>query len=269
MHKSLDEFKFRPDTTTNTRVICPCASEILMYNVVTTLAPSFLIGSFSYLQVIGKSIGSRTSLKFGQIGRRTAELAALERLEKSQKTYNGRNLVNTLAPLFLIWSTSFLHVRRTCMKAWMNSNFGKFATELLPLIDVRIEFLFNILKTNGLIKTKCCIIIIIDKIYFDIVNRCFSQIGKRVTALDWRQKLVFAQYLEKELTKWDQSLYSHYQWQDLSWYCKSLFFANLQQSFGHWLMSEFGFYSISWERIDRIRPNFVYTSSLTRSMLVK
>ena len=33
-------------------------------------------------------------------------------------------------------------------------------------------------------------------------------------------------------------------------------------------MSEFGFYSISLERIDRIRPNFVYTSSLTRSSLV-
>ena len=26
------------------------------------------------------------------------------------------------------------------MKAWMSLNFGKFATELLPLIDVRIEF---------------------------------------------------------------------------------------------------------------------------------
>ena len=36
------------------------------------------------------------------------------------------------------------------MKAWMSSNFGKFATdlELLPLIDVRIEFLFNIFKMN-------------------------------------------------------------------------------------------------------------------------
>ena len=32
------------------------------------------------------------------------------------------------------------------MKAWMSLNFGKFATELLPLIDVRIEFLLNILK---------------------------------------------------------------------------------------------------------------------------
>ena len=50
------------------------------------------------------------------------------------------------------------------MKAWMSSNFGKFATELLPLIDVRIEFLLNILKTNRRIKTKFCIHIIIDKI---------------------------------------------------------------------------------------------------------
>ena len=50
------------------------------------------------------------------------------------------------------------------MKAWMSLNFGKFATELLPLIDVRIEFLLNILKTNGLIKTKVCIHIISDKI---------------------------------------------------------------------------------------------------------
>ena len=72
------------------------------------------------------------------------------------------------------------------MKAWMSSNFGKFETELLPLINVRIEFLLNILKTNRLIKTKFCIHIIIDKIYFGIVNNycCFSQIGNRVTALD-------------------------------------------------------------------------------------
>ena len=34
------------------------------------------------------------------------------------------------------------------MKASMSSNFGKFATELMPLIDVRIEFLLNILKMN-------------------------------------------------------------------------------------------------------------------------
>ena len=92
--------------------------------------------------------------------------------------------MNTLAPSFLIGSSSFLQVPGTCMKAWMSSNFSKFATELLPLIDVRIEFLFNILKTNRPIKTKFCKHIIIDKIYFGILNCYFSQIGNRVTALD-------------------------------------------------------------------------------------
>ena len=83
MHEGLDEFKFRPDTTTNSRIICPCASDKLMYNVVSTLSPSFLIGSSSFLQVTRRTITSQTSLKFVQIGPRTAELAALERLEKS------------------------------------------------------------------------------------------------------------------------------------------------------------------------------------------
>ena len=50
MHASLNVFSFWPDTTTNFRVICPCASEKLLYNV-KTLAPSFLIGSSSFLQV--------------------------------------------------------------------------------------------------------------------------------------------------------------------------------------------------------------------------
>ena len=34
------------------------------------------------------------------------------------------------------------------MKAWMSSNFGKFAIELWPLIKAKIEFLLNILKTK-------------------------------------------------------------------------------------------------------------------------
>ena len=83
MHESLDEFKFRPDTTTDSRVICPCASEKLTYNFVNTLAPLFFIGSSSYLQVMRTSITSWTVSKFSQIGARTAELAALGRLEKS------------------------------------------------------------------------------------------------------------------------------------------------------------------------------------------
>ena len=73
MHESLDEFKFRPDTDTNIRVICACASEKLLYNVVSALASSFLIGTSSYLQVTRTSITSGTSSKFSQIGPKTAE----------------------------------------------------------------------------------------------------------------------------------------------------------------------------------------------------
>ena len=83
----------------------------------STLAPSFLIRSSSYLQVTRTSITSRTSSKFSQIGPRTAELAALERMKKIPKTYNGENDVITCPPLFLIGSFSYLQVMRTCIGA--------------------------------------------------------------------------------------------------------------------------------------------------------
>ena len=67
MHKSLDEFKFKPDQTTDYGVTCPWASEKSMYNVVNTLAPSFLIGSSSFMQVLRTTIQSCISSKFGQI----------------------------------------------------------------------------------------------------------------------------------------------------------------------------------------------------------
>ena len=82
MHESLDEFQFRIDTTTTSRVICPWASEKSMYNVVNTIAPSFLIGSSLFLQVRRTTIISRTSSNFNEIRPRTAELAALERPKK-------------------------------------------------------------------------------------------------------------------------------------------------------------------------------------------
>ena len=81
MRKSLDELKFRPDTTTNSRVICPCASEKLVYNVVNTLAPTISIGSTSFLQVTRTTI---VSYEFEIRPDRswTKKLAALERLKK-------------------------------------------------------------------------------------------------------------------------------------------------------------------------------------------
>ena len=53
-----------------------------MNNVVTTLAPSFLIGSSLILQATRKPIISRMGLKFIRIRPGTFELPALERLEK-------------------------------------------------------------------------------------------------------------------------------------------------------------------------------------------
>ena len=82
MHESLDEFKLRPDTTTNSRVICPNVSENLMYNVLNTLASTFSIGSSSFFQVTRTTLKSGQSSNLKQIRPRAAELAALGRIEK-------------------------------------------------------------------------------------------------------------------------------------------------------------------------------------------
>ena len=91
--------------------------------------------------------------------------------------------MNTLAPSFLIRSSSFLQVTRTGIKAWISLNFGKFETDLPPLIDVRIKFLLNILKTNRQIKTKFCIHIIIDKMFAVICKSLFFANFNKVMAL--------------------------------------------------------------------------------------
>ena len=51
--------------------------------------------------------------------------------------------------------------------------FRKFATELRPMNDVKIQFLFNILRIDGQNLTKSCIHITIDKIYIGIINQYF------------------------------------------------------------------------------------------------
>ena len=54
-----------------------------MNYVVTTLAPSVLIESSSFLQATRTPIKFRMGTKLGSIRRRTYELTALEHLEKS------------------------------------------------------------------------------------------------------------------------------------------------------------------------------------------
>ena len=91
-----------------------------MNNVVTTLAPSFFIGSSSFLQATRKPIISRMGSKFNRIPPGTYELPALEPLEKSSYTYNGGNVVTTPVLSILNGSSSFLHSIRTTIKAWMS-----------------------------------------------------------------------------------------------------------------------------------------------------
>ena len=63
--------------------------------------------------------------KLGRIWSGTYELAALERLEKSPWTYNGRNVVASLVLSFLSGSSSYLQIRWTTIKAWITVNFFK------------------------------------------------------------------------------------------------------------------------------------------------
>ena len=88
-----------------------------MNSVVTTLAPSFLIGSSSILQATRTLIESQMGSKLGSIQQRTYELATLESFEKKTKNYNGRNVVTTLVPTFSNGSSSFLQVTRSANKA--------------------------------------------------------------------------------------------------------------------------------------------------------
>ena len=54
-------------------------------NSVSTFSRPVFIRSFSYLQVTMACMRARTSSNFGLIGQPTAELDALERLEKKHK----------------------------------------------------------------------------------------------------------------------------------------------------------------------------------------
>ena len=80
------------------------------------------------------------SSKFGQIRLLTAELAARERLKKSEYTYNGKNGVATFSQLFLIKFFSYLQVTMTYIRAWMSSEFGQIrsgTTDLAALEHIK------------------------------------------------------------------------------------------------------------------------------------
>ena len=174
-----------------------------------TLAPSFLIGSTSFLQVMRTCMKAWMSSNFGQIPPPNLELSALACL---------KNCCEHSSTYIFDWIFFIFSGNEDNQKSRQSSNFGQIGprdTELWPLIDVRNWFLLNILRMDGRNLIKFCIDFIIDKIYVAIVKRHFLQICNIVTALDWYQKLVFAQYLEKRWTEFNQILYTHYHWQDL------------------------------------------------------
>ena len=77
MLKSFDEFEIRPDPTTGFHGNRECYN---LKNSVATFSRLFMMGSFSYLQVLMTYIRAWMSLKFGKIRPWTTELAALQRL---------------------------------------------------------------------------------------------------------------------------------------------------------------------------------------------
>ena len=83
---------------------------------------------------------AQTSSNFGLIGPPTAELAALESLEKSSLAYNGKNDVSTFSRLFLIGSFSYLQIMKTYMRAWMSLKFGQ------------IQLLVSMVTDRGMIE---------------------------------------------------------------------------------------------------------------------
>ena len=126
-----------------------------MYNLVSTLAPSFLIGSSPYLQVKRKNILSQISLNFGQVLPRNVELATLWCLKNSPIVSLWGNCSEhssafIMPPTLKKWGTYWFRLVRmyscsryrletSCMdSSWKNSRrvFLVFP-ELSPLVKLR------------------------------------------------------------------------------------------------------------------------------------
>ena len=179
--------------------------------------------------------------------------------------------MNTLAPAFLTRSSSFLQVTRTYMKAWMSSNFNQIPPRLLSYLPLRVwKIVVNTLAPTFLIGSSS---------FFQVMRTTsqsgqssnFGQIGPRDAEL---QPLI-------NVSNWFVLNILRIDGQNLTKFCihiiiDKIYVAAVRRHFsqicngvtGPWLMSEIGFCSISWEWMDRIQTNFVYTWSSTRSILI-
>ena len=71
--------------------------------------------------------------------------------------------MTTLTPTFLIRSSSFLQVTRTCIKAWMSSNFDQTPTTdygvSCPRASEKLNYSVTILAPSFLIGSSCFFIL--------------------------------------------------------------------------------------------------------------
>ena len=94
--------------------------------LVRNLAPTFLIGSSSFLQVRRTQPCNLGRVRISaHIEHGLRSELSLSVLKKFPYTYNGENLVSTLEPSFLIGSSSFLQVITATITAWLSLNFDK------------------------------------------------------------------------------------------------------------------------------------------------
>ena len=159
MHESLYEFKFGPDTTTKSRVICPCTSEKMIFNVVNTLAPTFSIGSSSFLQVTRTTYKSGQSSNFGQIGPRGAELRPLIDVCNSFLLNILRIDEQNLTKFCIPFIIDKIYV---CI---VKGQFLQICNGVTALGRSKKLFLLNILGMDRQNLNKFCMHIIIDKVY--------------------------------------------------------------------------------------------------------
>ena len=90
----------------------------------TTLAPSFIFDCISVFILAGNERNYKISKKI-EIRRDRTKDCGVSCPWASENPNRLINVVTTLAPSFLIESTSFLQVTRTCIKAWMSLNFDQ------------------------------------------------------------------------------------------------------------------------------------------------
>ena len=192
MHKTSDEFEFRPYWTIYYEVSCPWASkkfpiDLQWENGISMLARSFLIESSSKLLVTRTGIKARTSLILGWVRLLTLALLALE--WRKFYTFELEYLWSQLANLDQILCVASLGVGKGCIMFWgrLVQNSGVHDNRKPPLT-------YN--GENG-VSTFSRLLLIRSFLYLQVTRTCiksrtslnFGQIGLLTTELAALERL--------------------------------------------------------------------------------